>query len=276
MGEMKIQELDNGVFIVEELDISHVTIEDDAPVDNLFSERQMRLLVESLYTSWSGPTDGRNFIAMANVSVFAHLHEPPLVSDVLVSTDVPLPPDLSKKQHCTYFVWEYGKPPDIVIEIVSNKVGDELGDKLLDYARMGVGYYVVYDPDKYITQEPLRIFTRQGVHFAEVQETWLAPLELGVMLWEGEYEGTHSVWLRWRDQQGNMLATGREALAEQSLLLLAESQRAAALAATARWASIRRPPTEQHGMPGRNQRTEGDNRVSPLATHSSPLISGYA
>ena len=226
MGEMKIQELDNGVFIVEELDISHISIEDDAPVDNLFSERQMRLLVESLYTSWPGPSDGRNFIAMANVGVFAHLHEPPLVPDVLVSTDVPLPPDLSKKQHRTYFVWEYGKPPDIVVEIVSNKVGDQLGDKLLDYARMGVGYYVVYDPECYISQEPLRIFTRQGVHFIEVEDTWLAPLELGVMLWEGEYEGTHGVWLRWYDRHGNMLATGVEALTEQSRQLTAESQRA--------------------------------------------------
>lgn len=226
MGEMKIQAVDNGLFTVEELDISHIRIEDDTPVDNLFSERQMRLLVESLYTSWAGPGAGRNFIAMANVGVFAHLHAPPLVPDVLVSTDVPLPPDLSKKQHRTYFVWEYGKPPDIVVEIVSNTVGDELGDKLLDYARMGVGYYIVYDPGQYITQEPLRIFTRQGVHFIEVKDRWLAPLGLGVMLWEGEYEGTHGIWLRWCDQQGNLLPTGQEALAAQARQLAAEQQRA--------------------------------------------------
>ncbi len=200
MGEMKIQELDDGMFIVTELDLSHIVIDDDRAMVNLFSERQMRLLVESLYTSWPGSGDDRNFIAMANVGVFAHLYAPPLVPNVLISTDVPLPPDLSKKEQRAYFVWEYGKPPDIVVEIVSNKVGGELGDKLLDYARMGVGYYVVYDPQRYISQEPLRIFTRQGLRFAEVTERWLAQTELGLMLWEGEYEGTHGVWLRWCDQ----------------------------------------------------------------------------
>ncbi|NES65292.1 MAG: hypothetical protein F6K24_08525 [Okeania sp. SIO2D1] len=32
------------------------------------------------------------------------------------------------------------------MEIVSNKVGNELGSKLAGYARIGVWYYVVFDP----------------------------------------------------------------------------------------------------------------------------------
>ncbi|NEQ75117.1 MAG: hypothetical protein F6K23_19950 [Okeania sp. SIO2C9] len=31
------------------------------------------------------------------------------------------------------------------MEIVSNKVGNELGSKLAGYARIGVWYYVVFD-----------------------------------------------------------------------------------------------------------------------------------
>ena len=50
------------------------------------------------------------------------------------------------KESRSYFVWEYGKAPDLVVEIVSNRKGNELGDKLLDYALAGVGYYVVFDP----------------------------------------------------------------------------------------------------------------------------------
>lgn len=37
--------------IVTELDISHLVIEDDTPVDNFQSAQQQRLLVESLYSS---------------------------------------------------------------------------------------------------------------------------------------------------------------------------------------------------------------------------------
>jgi hypothetical protein len=35
--------------------IDHIVTEDDAPVDNIFSEKQQRLLTESLYSSWPGP-----------------------------------------------------------------------------------------------------------------------------------------------------------------------------------------------------------------------------
>ena len=120
------EELDE--YRITKLDLSHIVTEDDTPVDNLFSERQMRLLAESLYTSWSGPGEGRTFVAMANVGLFFHLREPPLVPDVLVSLDVTLPPEPWEKEHRSYFVWEYGKPPDVVVEIVSNKVGKELGE----------------------------------------------------------------------------------------------------------------------------------------------------
>ncbi len=186
----------------------------------------MRLLVDSLYASWAGTGDGRSFVAIANVGVFFQLHSPPLVPDVLVSIDVTLPPEPWEKQHRSYFVWEYGKPPDVVIEVVSDKAGDELGDKLLGYARMGVGYYIVYEPEGFISQTPLRIFTRNSLHFVEVTDTWLSQVGLGVTMWEGEYEGTHGVWLRWCDQQGNLLPTGQEALAAQARQLAAEQQRA--------------------------------------------------
>ncbi len=35
-------------------DISHLVIEDDAPVDNLISEKQLRLLTETLYSTGAG------------------------------------------------------------------------------------------------------------------------------------------------------------------------------------------------------------------------------
>jgi hypothetical protein len=55
--------------------------EDDTPVDNILSEKQQRLLTESLYGTWPGPEEcasgHRGFMAMANVGLFYALHEPP-------------------------------------------------------------------------------------------------------------------------------------------------------------------------------------------------------
>ena len=108
-------------------DVSNLITEDDTPVDNLFSEKQMRLLTESIHTSWHPDFP---FVAMANVGVYVALNRPAIVPDVLVTTEVEPMQDSMKKDHRCYFTWMYGgKVPDVVIEIVSNKKGGELTSK---------------------------------------------------------------------------------------------------------------------------------------------------
>jgi hypothetical protein len=114
---------------IPEPDISHLITEDATPVDNIFSEKQQRLLAESLYSSWQGPGGERSFIVLANVGMFYATSQQAVVPDVLVSLDVQHPEDVWEKRHRSYFIWEYGKPPEVVIEIVSNKVGGELEHK---------------------------------------------------------------------------------------------------------------------------------------------------
>ncbi len=118
-------------YVIPRPDISHLVTEDDTPVDNLFSEKQMRLLADSLYNGWVGPSDGRPFAVMANVGLYYALRTPALVPDLLLSLGVTAPDDPAPKENRSYFVWEYGKAPDLVVEIVSNRKGNELGDKLL-------------------------------------------------------------------------------------------------------------------------------------------------
>jgi len=212
--------------IVTSVDISDLVTEDDTPVDNILSEKQMRLLTESLYASWLGPGDGRTFVAMANVGLFFMVHTPAIVPDVLVAVDVRMPDDLDQKQNRSYFVWQFGKPPDVVIEIVSNTQGEELGNKLLDYARIGVGCYVVFDPYHYLGEQTLRIFSRLANGLAETQDSWLRGLGLGLTLWDGEYEGVRLTWLRWQDRQGVLIPTGAEASAAAHQYAEQELQRA--------------------------------------------------
>ena len=93
-------------------DIDDLVTEDDIPVDNIFSEKQQRLLTEPLYSSrprWP-------FVALANVGLFYRVHHPPLVPDMLLSLEVEVPEDVWSKSHRAYFVWEFGKPPDVVID----------------------------------------------------------------------------------------------------------------------------------------------------------------
>jgi len=210
------------------VDYTNIITEDDAPVDNLFSERQMSLLTESLYASWSGPGEGRSFVAMANVGLFFAETASPLVPDVLVSLDVELPNDPFPKPNRSYFIWRYGKPPDVVVEVVSNRKGNELGDKLLDYARLGIAYYVVYDPEQHLGEQVLHIYGRQARSYQKLNASWLTEVGLGLTLWEGEFEGMTHRWLRWCDANGAILLTGRERAAQEQARAEQERLRAEA------------------------------------------------
>lgn len=214
--------------------------EDNAPVDNIFSEKQMRLLTEPLYTSWEGPvsTTGqpRKFLALANVGIFYALNQPPVVPDVMLSLDIEAAEQWEKFQK-SYFMWEFGKAPEIVIEIVSNREGNEGGSKMDSYAQIGVGYYVIYDPFLYLKSEPFRIYELSGKHYVRRENKYFDELGLGLMQWEGESSGWHSTWLRWSDKDGNLLPSSQEqaARAEQEAARAdREAEKAARLAAKLR------------------------------------------
>lgn len=206
--------------------IDHLVTEDDTPVDNIFSEKQQRLLVESLYTSWHGAKTGRPFLALANVGLFCGIYQPPLVPDVLLSLDVQLPEDIWTKAHRSYLLWEYGKPPEVVIEIVSNRQGHELDSKLHDYARIGVAYYIVYDPEKQLGEKALHLYERRHIRYVEISGPWLPEIELGLTLWHGQYEDREDTWLRWCDQEAHLILTGAERAKQERQRADQERQRA--------------------------------------------------
>ncbi len=201
-------------------DISHIVIEDDTPVDNFQSEKQQRLLVEPLYSSWS---PGNSYIAAANVGIFSADDQEGIAPDVFLSLDVSMPGDWSQKQNRSYLVWRFGKFPEVVIEIVSNRKGNELvtnSDKLCKkdaYARMGVAYYAVFDPLQQIQDSDqmngalLKVFVLTGKHYIELAHPfWMEDVALGLTLWEGEFEGVEERWLRWCDHDGRVIPTGAE------------------------------------------------------------------
>ena len=186
--------------------IDHIVTEDDTPVDNVFSEKQQRLLTEALYASWHGPGAERPFVAMSNVGLFFHVHRPPLVPDMLLSLDVEMPSEIHLKQNRSYFVWEYGKPPDVVVEVVSNREGGEDTKKRVRYARIGVRYYAIYDPDRMLSAEPLRVYRLEALEYHQIGEPyWFVNVGLGLRIWQGQYEDMDADWLRWFDANGEVL-----------------------------------------------------------------------
>lgn len=194
-------------LVVSYLDVSHLTTEDDEPVENFFQERQMAILTEALRVSWE---EGRPFVSGADIGVFSRIDQEAIVPDVLLSTGVEIPGDGHAKEHRSYYLWNFGKPPDIVIEIVSNKKGGEDTRKLEQYARIKVPYYVIYDPEHHLSSRRLRIFQMSGASYIEKVDSVFPEVGLSLVEWEGHFDGLTCVWLRWATLGGKLLAVGTE------------------------------------------------------------------
>lgn len=194
-------------------DITNLVIQDDTPVESLYAEKLMRFLVTSLNAGWLMLYPHRKLLAMANVGLFHSTEKPPVVPDVMVSLDLDVPVDLRFKKYRSYFMWVYGKPPDLALEIVSNKEGNELGSKLDLYAYLGIPYYVVWDPDHYLSLKDLQCFSLQDKKYQE-NGPWFPGMGIGVKGWRGVFEHFSDTWLRWCDAKGDILLTAEEQLAK--------------------------------------------------------------
>jgi Uma2 family endonuclease len=186
-------------------DANQLVTEDDTPVDNFASEKQQRFLVGTAYSAIKEQT----FIAAANVGIYYTDLKPAIVPDVFLSLDAQVPENWWEKNNRCYMVWRFGKPPEIAIEIVSNKQGEDLDKKLEIYELMRVSYYVVYDPSQQLGGKVLQIYELRGRRYVETGN-WLEDVGLGLTLWQGEFEGRQDTWLRWCDRDGNLLLTGDE------------------------------------------------------------------
>ena len=185
-------------------------------VNSFMKEKQQRLLTTVFHSGAEIPINVP-FIAAAKVPLLSHVRDSGTVPDVFLSLNIIGTEEWSKGNIRSYLLWEFGKPPDVVIEIVSPTPGNELGSKLIDYAKLNVPYYVVYDPLKKLSQTPLQIFRLYGSYYLPKNDAWFADINLGLTLWDGVFENLHGTWLRWCDESGNVIKTGDEIAAEKNL-----------------------------------------------------------
>jgi DNA segregation ATPase FtsK/SpoIIIE-like protein len=145
---------------------------------------------------------------------------------MFLSLKVQVAKDWWQKRHRSYLVWEFLKPPEVVIEIVSNRKGEEDGRKLQDYAKLGSRYYIIFDPTEQLKEGVLRVYELRHHAYVKLTTRWLSAVGLGVTLWTGTYEEKEEVWLRWCDPEGNLILTGAERATQEYRRAERERQRA--------------------------------------------------
>jgi Uma2 family endonuclease len=135
---------------------------------------------------------------------------------------VGLPKPEKPEMRLSYLIWQEGKAPLIVVELLSPSTEKEdLGQKLRDTSKppskwevyeqwLRVPYYVTFS--RYTDE--MRIFALQRTRYEEVKDHqgrfWIEDVELGLGLWRGSYMGEDRLWLRWYDREGNWVLTPTE------------------------------------------------------------------
>ncbi|HWP49657.1 MAG TPA: Uma2 family endonuclease [Candidatus Limnocylindrales bacterium] len=210
-----MEERHNAGVTLEEVEIPPT--EDELPYSDgipMESERhvlQMYLLILPLRQFWRD----REFFVGGNMFIYFSLkqlrHQDFRGPDVFVVLDVP------KRERKSWVVWQEGKGPDVVIELLSESTaGIDKGEKKRVYQdQLKVTEYFWYDP---FTGE-LAGFQLQGGIYVPIEpdvEGGLVSKRLGLKLvkWAGKYAGVDAVWLRWATREGELLPTEEE-LAEQ-------------------------------------------------------------
>jgi Uma2 family endonuclease len=183
----------------------NLVTETDEPLDSDYQGKVHRLLVSSLYTSWK---PGAVFWAASNVGVWIDPRRPAAVPDVFVALDPVIPVDRHRRR--SYFYWETKKPPTVVVEMVSNRIGGEMSTKLRQYAEWGIPHYAVFDPFEYLSKEVLQAFTLDGGAYSRSRGGVLESLGLGLRIWDGLFEDLRGPYPRWCDKDGVLLPTGYE------------------------------------------------------------------
>jgi Uma2 family endonuclease len=200
---------------------------DGIPMESHRHVMQMSLLIHPLLTAWKD----RDFFVSGNMFLYYSLDQVRnrafMGPDVLVALDVP------PGERKSWVVWQEGKQPDVVIELLSDTTarGDRTKKKRLYQDVVQVPEYYWYDP---FSAEFSGFVLREGVYqpLLPDAEGRLRSERTGLLLgrWEGDFARVHATWLRWMEPDGTPLPVEHEAVeAERERMqdrLNAEARRA--------------------------------------------------
>ncbi|MBO3457528.1 Uma2 family endonuclease [Aetokthonos hydrillicola Thurmond2011] len=183
--------------------------DDGVPMESERHKAQMDLLIDGL-SPWlaeraDGFVGGNMFVYFSLAQVKNQDFRGP---DFFAVLEVP------KGERRSWVVWEEGKAPDVVIELLSNSTAqqDKNEKKLIYQNQLRVSEYFWFDPFK--PDDWAGFFLKQGIYqplnFNEQNQLVSQSLNLALQLWQGTYKGIDATWLRWARIKGELLLTYEE------------------------------------------------------------------
>ncbi|HAN45864.1 MAG TPA: hypothetical protein DCQ32_04865 [Cyanobacteria bacterium UBA8156] len=200
---------------------------DETPVDNQLQDDLPQLLKEVLRRIWAERDDW--FFAV-DMGLYYRPDQPAIVPDALLSLGVPHLKD--ENGRLSYVVWEEGKFPDLVLEVVSQNYNGEYEEKLQRYQELGILHYAVCNPlvgrgRRYRDRAFLEVYDLVNGKYERRlgNPIWVPTLGLGLGYAERAVGQWQRRWLYWYNEQGERYPTEAELRRQEEWQrLLAERQ----------------------------------------------------
>ncbi|OUL34445.1 hypothetical protein BV372_13645 [Nostoc sp. T09] len=188
---------------------------DDTPVDNEDQNFIPNLLLFLLEYIWANRNDWFFGVDMGVYHTTGVSPLVPIVPDGFLSLGVER--RKAGKSRLSYVVWEENEiVPILALEIVSLTPGEEYDKKLDTYAKLGVLYYIIYNPEYWQRDhhQPFEVYRLvDGSYQQQIGEPFWMP-EIGLGIGRGQYisGNIQRQVLYWYDQQGKRYQTPEEQL----------------------------------------------------------------
>lgn len=186
---------------------------DDIPVDNEEQNLLPNILLFVLNVIWAKRKDWFFGVDMAVYHETGGHPRVPVVPDAFLSLGVPR---FRKDQLCrSYVMWEEEDiPPILTLEVVSWLPGGEYDKKLEIYQKLGVLYYVIYNPRHWQRDghQPFEVYKLvEGAYRLQLGEPfWMPEVGLGIGRYQSTISGHPQEILSWFDEKSDRILTSEE------------------------------------------------------------------
>jgi Uma2 family endonuclease len=179
---------------------------DDTPVDNEDQNWLPNVLLLLLKYIWADRTDWFFGVDMGVYHPTGLNHRFPVVPDGFLSLGVER--RKGNKSRRSYVMWEENDiPPILTLEMVSWTPGGEYEEKMAIYAKLGVLYYVIYNPEywKRDGHQPFEVYKLvDGAYQLQIGEPyWFPEIALGIGRCQEISGAVEQEVLSWFDIQNN-------------------------------------------------------------------------
>ncbi|MEO0869686.1 MAG: Uma2 family endonuclease [Cyanobacteria bacterium J06642_11] len=186
---------------------------DDIPVDNEDQNLIPNVLLFLLNFIWAQRKDWYFGVDMGIYHTTGAHPRVPVVPDAFLSLGVERRKDEQSRR--SYVLWEENDiAPSLVLEVVSWTPGGEYTEKLEIYRKLGVLYYLVYNPSYWQRDghQPFELYKLvDDTYQIQLGEPfWMPEIDLAIGRYQGTVGGIQQELLGWFTQQGKRYLTPEE------------------------------------------------------------------